>query len=742
MKLKLTKLVLPILILPILILPILILPIFVLPISLISAFKRPVLLLPVFLLTTLLIPSKLVSQPGNHISTALIQNTLLLSKVNSHIKNQANNNILDINNSALGIKYHNPTELNINFIDKPASSKTAYFSDEKLSQLRKLFIQAETAIKKGNDKKYFKLAQQLKKYPLYPMLQYQWLIKNLNEEIQVKRFLKYQSTSRYASKLKYRWLFYLAKHEKWSLFLQYYVASNNKELVCYRHRAQYESGYQKTALDGAKNLWVVGYSQPRACNTLFSVLKKTNLITQDMVWKRFDASLKNNKVKLAHYLKSLLPRSEKAAARLWLKLHHHPSRYIQQLLKQEQNPQSAFMFAHAINRMISKNHNSAIKLWDANKQDFALNRQVTDGIEKRLAFKLVFKQEAGAYARLSLLNTPDESSREWRVRVALSEQNWENVQAAINALDYEEKRTEKWQYWSARAQLEMGNSDIAEKIFSVLATKRDFYGFMAADKINSMYQLSDNPVNVSRQDIEHLKNHKEFRVAFELKQLNRITQAKLQWWHALRTLSKSEIMAAAKLAQQWQWQEIAIFTIAKVKHWDDVEMRFPINYADKIHENSVKQALNPAILFGLIRRESAFNEKARSPSGARGLMQIMPSTGKQIARDFNERWRGNNSLFNPVTNLRYGSYYYQKLLKKFDGNYALALAAYNAGPNRVKRWAPKTGSVPADIWIETIPYHETREYVSAVLTYALIYQQRIQSSGLSMSEFTQEIRPL
>ena len=171
-------------------------------------------------------------------------------------------------------------------------------------------------------------------------------------------------------------------------------------------------------------------------------------------------------------------------------------------------------------------------------------------------------------------------------------------------------------------------------------------------------------------------------------------------------------------------------------------MRFPICYSDGVHENSAKQELNPAIVFGLIRRESAFNEKARSPTGARGLMQIMPQTGKQIARAFKERWRGNNSLYNPVTNIKYGSYYYQKLLKKFDGNYALALAAYNAGPERVKRWMPKAESVPADIWIETIPYHETRDYVTTVLTYALIYQQRIQSNGLSMNDFTRDIHPL
>ncbi len=133
-------------------------------------------------------------------------------------------------------------------------------------------------------------------------------------------------------------------------------------------------------------------------------------------------------------------------------------------------------------------------------------------------------------------------------------------------------------------------------------------------------------------------------------------------------------------------------------------------------------------------------------------MQIMPRTGKYIAKSLNERWRGSNSLYNPVTNIKYGAYYYQKLLTKFDGHYAIALAAYNAGPQRVKKWLPETETLPADIWIETIPYKETREYVVNVLAYALIYQQHSQSdnrpinnaseNNLSMNDFTRDVSPL
>ncbi|HHJ36433.1 MAG TPA: lytic murein transglycosylase [Gammaproteobacteria bacterium] len=627
--------------------------------------------------------------------------------------------------------------------DVPLStSPTDTFTDEEMAELRQRFLQAESALKNKDDAKYFLLADKLKKYPLYPYLQYQWLKKHLSYERQIKYFLTQHGSSRYAHKLKRKWLYHLARHRQWPLFLQFYTPTKETELNCYYRTAQFDAGDEQEALEGARDLWAVGYSQPHECDPLFEQLKKSSLFTRQLLWQRFDAALQNNKSSLATYIIKLLPRDQHAIARLWLNLHRNPSRYMSQFLRHPMTAQSPLMFRQAIDRLASKDIMKAVKIWDANKQSFTIDEKLAKKLEKRLALKLVFERESGAYERLGQLDEQDNSSRTWRVRIALAEQNWPNVLSAIHALNEEEKVREKWQYWLARAYMETGEIAMAQALLTELSTKRSYYGFLAADKVNSIYQLSDNPVNVSPEEIAGLKNRKAFRVAFELMVLDRKNEAKLQWWHALRPLNKKEIIVAAKLAQQWQWDEIAIFTIAKAQYWDDLEVRFPLSYADNVHKNSAQQKLNPAILFGLIRRESAFNEKAHSPVGARGLMQIMPQTGRQIARHFNERWHGNKSLYNPAKNLKYGSYYYQKLLNQFGGHYALALAAYNAGPERVKKWLPETEALPADIWIETIPFHETREYVTTVLAYALIYQQRIQSDKLSMIDFTRDIQPL
>jgi soluble lytic murein transglycosylase len=622
--------------------------------------------------------------------------------------------------------------------DVPAEE---YATEEELERLRQIFLQAEKAVKKKQSSKYSRLADQLNGYPLYPYLQYQWLRKHLHQEQQVKDFLEQHASSRYASILKRQWLRRLATKKQWQTYLEYYSDTTSSSLNCYYHQAQFETGDKQAALDGAKKLWAVGYSQPKDCDPLFALLKKSSLFNQDLFWQRFDAALQNNKTSLAKYVKTLMTAGDQKTAELWLKLHRNPEQHIPELLSRSETEQTPLMFAHAIHRLASSDMYRAIELWDSNKQRLDINKNRADKLEKRLALKLAFKNESDAFERLGQLKDSDYSSKALRIRVALYEQDWPRVITAIEDLSAEDQKREKWQYWMARACEETGKPIQAEELLSELSSKRDFYGYLAADRLNRQYQLSDNPIEVTPEAIADVKNHREFRVAYEFLALERDGSAKLQWWHALKQLDRSQIPAAAKLAKQWQWDEIAIFTIAKVEYWDDIELRFPLSYSDKIHQHAMQQDLNPAILFGLIRRESAFNKDAHSPVGARGLMQIMPQTARQIAKDLNERWSGKSSLYNPVKNLKYGSYYYQKLLNQFNGHYALALAAYNAGPHRVKKWLPDE-SIPADIWIETIPFRETRHYVTSVLVYAMIYQQLMQSNELTMSDLTREVSPL
>lgn len=147
---------------------------------------------------------------------------------------------------------------------------------------------------------------------------------------------------------------------------------------------------------------------------------------------------------------------------------------------------------------------------------------------------------------------------------------------------------------------------------------------------------------------------------------------------------------------------------------DHHALGFPVRLVEKVREKSAPKAADPFLVAAVMREESHFNPEAVSPVGAMGLMQIMPSTGKQIAKELGERL-GKGGLLNPSTSIKFGSWYLGQLFERFGGDVVLTIAGYNAGPNAAARWA---GSLPkeTDEFVESIPYEETRGYVKKVLS--------------------------
>jgi len=612
-----------------------------------------------------------------------------------------------------------------------------------LDAQRKVFLQVQDDIEKEGSPLSFKQNDILINYPLYPYIQYQWLKRHLDETKKIKAFLKKYKETRYAGLLRYKWQIYLAKHKQWSEFIRQYQVSSNTRLQCHYYRAKYNTGAKKQALLGAKKIWVVGRSQPSECDPIFKVLLSSTYFTRDMLWQRFEAAVLKNKLSIAKYVKKLMNKKDQKIAQLWLKVHSNPLLIEKQNILEKSKPRTGKIFAHGVSRLASRDIEKAISLWDAQNRHYKIKKQTVRKIERRLAMSLVLSRNDRAYSRLSKLSKPDNVAKEWRVRAALRAENWPAVEKSISVLNEKDKNKEKWRYWLARASENVNKSDTANLIYSKLADERSFYGYLSAEKLNKNYQLSNNPIQVEPEMLEKFKNKKDFLVVAEFISVDKPKEAKRQWWYALRKLDKKQILLAAKYAEELNWIQVAIHTIAKAKYWDDVGVRFPLAYTEKVQQNAKRQDLNPAIIFGLIRRESAFNSEAHSPVGARGLMQIMPRTGRQIAKELKEKWKGQGEkgLLNPSVNLKYGSYYYKQLLEQFNGHYALAAAAYNAGPHRVKKWLPSKRTLAADIWIETIPFKETRGYVSAVLTYALIYQKQLKKNTLSMKVFMQDILP-
>jgi soluble lytic murein transglycosylase len=630
--------------------------------------------------------------------------------------------------------------MNIKFIAKLLFISLIFLPSLVLSQpidqQRSDFLQAEQAIVQGNDALFFQLAAGLSDYPLYPYLQFQWLSNHLPETDKIQSFLNTYSDSRYAPLLRAKWLDYLTSQQRWQEVIQNYQATDNTVVVCQYQWANYQTGNSSVALEEAKRLWSTGESLPKECDPLLSVLVASPVMTMELMWQRFQLALEKDNVSLANHIQRLMDKPTQSIADVWLQVHKNPAMINQSSFWQ---PVMGDLFAHGVLRMAKSNLDNALMVWDANKSVVNANPEKAQQVERELAMELARDRDPRAVERFSLLNKPDSEAREWRIRAALLAQNWQQVNNAIEGLSPEERQQPKWQYWQARALEAVGDSVAAQTLFDKLASDRSFYGFMAADRVNKPYQVSDNPILLSSYELETLASEPDFRMAKEWDILNRETEAKKQWWFAVKKLPKQKIQHAAKLAQSWQWDQIAIMTLVQADYWDDLALRFPVTYASQVQNNADLQQIDPALVFGLMRQESMLDKNAESAVGAKGLMQIMPDTGKQIARKLNEPWSNSSSLFNPDTNIRYGTFYYKQLIDRFNGNVALAAAAYNAGPHRVDKWLPSGQTIPSDVWIETIPFKETRKYVSSVLSYAMIYSQRLQRNNLKIKNLLPDV---
>ena len=609
-----------------------------------------------------------------------------------------------------------------------------------VDQQRQDFLLAEKQQALGDDNAFFNLSANLVDYPLYPFLQYQWLKNNLPQTDKIQAFLNTYPDTRYAELLREKWLNYLADNARWLDFIRTYQNTDDSALECLFYWANYQLGRRQFALEAARQLWIASDTLPKECDSLLTAFVLSPLLTSDLLWQRFDLALSKDNKALARYVLTLLDAPNQAMAELWLQVHNKPT-----LILDEQwtsgDQQRGRIFAHGVERLVKSNLDLAITVWDARKSTLPVNPNIVSQVERKLALALAKARDNRAFSRLDQVLAVDDEVSEWKVRAALLELNWVHIAKALADLKPDQKQQIQWQYWQARALIANGKVQQGQAIYQQLANDRSFYGFLAADAVNKPYVFTDKPITLLTDELNNLAQQTDFKVIQEFSALDRKLEAKRQWWFAIKKLSNEQLKTAAKLAQHWQWDQIAIMTLVKADYWDDLALRFPINYLPQVQTNADQQGLDPSLIFGLMRQESMLDQYAQSAAGAKGLMQLMPATGQQIARTLNEPWSSDNRLFNPDINIKYGTFYYKQLLSRFDGHVALAAAAYNAGPNRAVKWLPHNKVMPADVWIETIPYKETRKYVSSVLSYTLIYQQRLQRNTLKIAQLLFDVRP-
>jgi soluble lytic murein transglycosylase len=594
-----------------------------------------------------------------------------------------------------------------------------------LTQQRQDFLAAEQALRQGDSAQYNPLREKLQSYPLFVYLEYAEL-RNAPAE-QVLAFLERYPDGPLSFDLRRHRLRALALAKQWLAFLKHWRDTSNTELQCLRLQALIATGKTDEAYAQAVRFWLHGDSQADSCDPVFEAMHKAGKLSPALVWERMDLIRSGNseqRTALLRYLRRFLPSADHPWHELWIQSLSHPEKVLASPLLNQTHPSRGNLLVQAINKQAWRKPDAALDAWHRASDKHWLNPaqrlRVQLGLGKALARRkhaqaMKFFDEIAHCGQISDLC-------ELRADFALQQRDWKRLADWVKQMPKTLQEHEKWGYWRARALHQLGDKAAAQQLYRQVAGDRSYYGFMAADRVGADYRLDHRPVPLKA--LAKVSALDGIQRARELYRLGRNYEAGREWNWACDQLNNEELMAAAHLARQWGWDERAILTLIGTGYWDDLEIRFPLSHREQVQAEAKKYGLDPAWIFAVIRQESMFISQARSPVGALGLMQLMPTTAQGVAKKLGIKPPSEEQILQPELNIQLGSRYLKTLMERFNQWELLATPSYNAGPHRTLRWLPKQPQ-PVDLWVEDIPFDETRLYVQRVLSYLVLYQYRL-----------------
>jgi soluble lytic murein transglycosylase len=536
-----------------------------------------------------------------------------------------------------------------------------------------------------------------------------------------------------AERVRGDWLKRLGQREMWPAYLAEFPRLANPDVAheCYARRAELAAG-NTGRLKDAVAMWFTGRDMPAACNGLFAQLISAGWINREDVWRRLRLALEAGNPGVAKTVATALPEDERISGAHLDQAARDPSRLLESATLQPQRRADREVALYALAQLARADlakAEAALRAWLPNLAD--ADRRYAWGL---LATQAAKRHEARALAWFDLAGplAVNDAQREWWARIALRHGQWKRVASAIDTMSEANRALPAWRYWRGRAYLALGQPLAARQWLAPLSRETHFYGLLALEELGPVAGTAPQSVKVRADEIEAMAGNPGIRRALALYRMGLRGDAEAEWKWAIRDATDRELLAAAELARRADWYDRAINTAEKTREEHDFELRFLAPYREWASRAAAENHLDEAWVYGLIRQESRFMQGARSTVGAQGLMQIMPETARWIARHLG-LGRLVKAVHEPQTNIRFGTYYLRHVLESLDNSPVLATAAYNAGPRRAQRWRD-TRSLEAAVYIESIPFAETRDYVKKVMSNAIYYAARFGQPSVLLKD--------
>jgi soluble lytic murein transglycosylase len=522
--------------------------------------------------------------------------------------------------------------------------------------------------------------------------------------------------------LRREWLVSLAERRRWDVFLARTLDVTDPLLLCHRLSGRLATG--DTEGLGAATLarWSLPQRQPAECNDIFSWLHMQGLVTPALAESRARAALAADNPRLARESAADVPLGRSAPLLQWSDLLENPRAALTVLATHQALAVEPDALVAGFEKL---SHSDAGAAWNLLPQLLArpgLTPAARSRLQRAAALGAAYDRDPrslAAFDRIEL-DASDTLGLEWRVRAALWLGDYLRARTWIEHMPSPLAGLPRWRYWHARTVEATATFETAAPLYAEIAELRDYYGYLAADRLHRDYRLNARPSPDEMPLQAALAAEPGLQRAHELFLCDLADDAGVEWSAVLGTAASGLKVQAAHLASRWGWYAQAITTLAQAAEWDDVRMRYPRPYSEMVEEAGKLSGVPPDWILSVMRQESLFRKDAVSHADARGLMQMLPATAVAVARRSHLPVPLKDSLFEPAVAVPLGAAYLHELLDRQSGQLVLALAAYNAGPASVTRWLP-SNSMAADIWIENIPYTETRNYVQHILEHVVAF---------------------
>jgi len=570
-------------------------------------------------------------------------------------------------------------------------------------------------------------SEALRRYVIYDYL----LAARLDRDLQlnpgedldarIDTFLRERGNQPVTRSLRNDWLSNLAVRQRWDWFLPRSTEVSTPALICARLAGRIATGDTQSVRAQALARWSQPQRQPPECDPVFAWLKQQGLLTPALAVERTRSALAADNARLAREFASDVPPDQAAPLLQWVRLLETPRPTLTALANTPTAPVEPEALVAGFDRLSRGDAAGAAALLPRLLERSDMTPAMRARLQRSAALGAAYGRDPTAVAAFEALpaEAVDGDVQEWRVRAALWAGNSARALGWIQQMPPTLAEQPRWRYWRARTLAASGQDEPAEALYSELADLRDFYGYLAADRLQHKYSLNAQPSPDDTRAQSILAAEPGLLRAHALFDCQMVDEAGVEWAVVVSGAAPPVKVQASRLAARWGWYAQSIATLAQTGEFDDVVLRYPRPYTEAVAAASKLAQLPPDWILAVMRQESLFRSDVVSRAGARGLMQMQPSTAAAVAR----RWHlplPTESPSRPDPDVALGAAYLRELLDRYDGQLGPALAAYNAGSVPVARWLPAK-PLEADVWIENIPYGETRNYVQRILEHIVAF---------------------